>query len=83
MYLTYLKECNACQGSGLEPDIGQQYPIGNCCKCCGEGTIPVYAVRKHCYVCNGTGNFWGTECGMCEGAGYTWKTVEGGRSYEY
>ena len=25
--------CNKCDGTGVEPDVGQKYPIGNCTEC--------------------------------------------------
>lgn len=31
--------CPNCDGEGLEPDTGQDYPIGNCGKCEGTGQI--------------------------------------------
>lgn len=31
--------CSRCKGTGMEPDTGQEYPIGNCPECEGIGYI--------------------------------------------
>ncbi len=63
-------DCTACRGTGAEGGAAGLVP---CSKCEGQGALKqkvgLFAARRECPACDGTGEVAKVRCGVCGGAG--------------